>query len=146
MIDTTLEVLSEDDCIRLLRGCSVGRVGVVVDDYPVVLPVNYRMVEDRNGFCLVVRTRPGGLIDQPGRVGFQIDGIDPFHQQGWSVLVRGCLGHVDAEDLDRLSDSIDPRPWVGDRDSWLVIRPVAISGRRLHPPEVEWVLHAGAYL
>jgi hypothetical protein len=33
-------------------------------------------------------------------VAFEIDSIDPYHQQGWSVLVRGTLHHVDPDAAD----------------------------------------------
>ena len=144
--DSFLEELGEKDCVRLLRSAAVGRIGVVVDGFPVVVPVNYRVIEDEHGLGLVVRTRQGSVIDRACNVGFELDGIDALHRQGWSVVVRGLLAHIDDGDLDELADAVDPRPWITERESWLVIRPVAITGRRLHPPELEWVLHAKAYL
>ena len=72
--------------------------------------------------------------------------VDPEHHQAWSVLVRGTLEHLDAVAVELLRDGIEPRPWVGERESWLVLRPIAITGRRLHAPEVEWVFNACAYL
>ena len=80
------------------------------------------------------------------RFAFEIDGIDPAHQQGWSVLVRGTLHHVDP-DAAEFRERFDPEPWlVEERDAWLVVDPFAITGRRLHPAEPEWAFHVRAYL
>jgi hypothetical protein len=45
MTDAWLEELSYDDCLQRLREHTVGRIGVVIHYAPVVLPVNYRLVE-----------------------------------------------------------------------------------------------------
>jgi Pyridoxamine 5'-phosphate oxidase len=74
-------------------------------------------------------------------VAFEIDGIDPAHQGGWSVLVRGTLHHVDPDAAD-FRERFDSEPWVAaERESWLAIEPFAITGRRLHAAEREWAFH-----
>ena len=45
MTEAWLEVLDVETCKRLLRENAVGRIAVVADDFPIVLPVNYRVVE-----------------------------------------------------------------------------------------------------
>jgi len=141
-----LEELSSAECVRLLGNRGVGRVGVVVDDYPIVVPVNYRAIENDHGFVVIVRTQPGGVIDRALNVGFQVDGLDAVHHVGWSVLVRGVLGHIDDGDVALLSTEIDPEPWVAAQTSWLVVRPTAITGRRLRAMDVEWAFSLHAYL
>jgi hypothetical protein len=141
-----LEELSDAECLRLLGRRGVGRVAVVVDDFPIVVPVNYRVVDADPGVVVIVRTQPGSVIDRALQVGFQVDGIDAAHRAGWSVLVRGSLSHLDDADVALLGEEIDPDPWVADRSSWLVVRPIAITGRRLHPTEVEWAFSLRAYL
>jgi nitroimidazol reductase NimA-like FMN-containing flavoprotein (pyridoxamine 5'-phosphate oxidase superfamily) len=147
MTDATLEVLSPEECWSLLRGHGVGRVAFVVDDAPVVLPVNYRVVEMTGRTCIALRTRPGNVLDQaPIMVAFEIDDIDASRRQGWSVLVRGTLSHIDA-DVPTIRERFDSAPWIGaDRDAWLIVEPFAISGRRLHHPEQEWAFNARAYI
>jgi hypothetical protein len=79
-------------------------------------------------------------------VAFEIDGIDPVRHEGWSVLVRGMLHHVDP-DAAEFRDRFDPEPWVAaERDSWLAIDPFAITGRRLRAAEQEWAFIFHAYL
>ena len=44
---------------------------------------------------IAIRTRAGNVIDHTGElVGFEIDGVDPARDGGWSVLVRGRLSRV----------------------------------------------------
>ena len=147
MPDASLEHLPHEECLRLLRENTLGRIAVVVDDFPIVLPVNYRLLETSGLTWVVFRTRPGNVIDQaPMNAGFEIDGIDPIHHRGWSVLVRGTLHHVDADAAD-FRERFDPEPWLlAERDAWLAIQPFAISGRRLYSTTPEWAFHARAYL
>ena len=86
MTDRTLDQLSAETCIDLLRMHSIGRISVIVDGFSVVLPVNYRFVESRTGPLILIRTRPGNVIDQAGvNAAFEIDSIDPGHCLGQSV-------------------------------------------------------------
>lgn len=133
MTDAWLEQLSQEACLRLLREGAVGRVGVVVDGDPIILPVNYRLVEPPSGPLLVVRTRPGNVIEQAAtNVAFEIDSVDLVNQRGWSVVVRGELLHAyPASASER--ELYEPDPWLTDgRNAWLFIDPFAISGRELH--------------
>jgi uncharacterized protein len=143
MNDTVLEDLAQEECLRLLRSQSVGRIAVVVDEFPIVVPVNYRLAEMGHRTWIVVRTRPGNVLDRASmHVAFEIDGIDPVHRQGWSVLARGTLRHLDPGTGD-FATCFDPGPWVAsERDAWLVIEPLVITGRQLRAPEFEWALHS----
>src|ERR1017187_6184408 len=92
--DVELEELSEQACRLLLGVAAVGRIAFVIDGLPIILPVNFRLLTDDSGLSILLRARAGHSIDGAARpVAFQIDGIDPGHQQGWSVLVRGELRH-----------------------------------------------------
>ena len=142
-----LEELPLEECLRLLRAGSVGRIAFSVDDFPVVFPVNYRLVETSAPTWIALRTRPGNVIDNaPLATAFEIDSIDDQHHLGWSVLVRGTLEHVDP-DAAGFRERFDPDPWLGaERESWLAIVPFAITGRRLLPAEQVWAFHQRAYL
>lgn len=148
MPDNTLDVIPRDVCLELLRAHSVGRVAVIEAGYPMVVPVNYLVVEVETQHFISIRTRPGNLIDRSGPpVAFEIDGIDSYHGTGFSVVVRGKLHHL--IDLERRgwNGPLDPEPWIEhDRDAWLLIEPESITGRRLRPKETEWAFHLRAYL
>ena len=146
MEDAWLEELPYQDCLALLRAHEVGRIAVVIDDFPVVLPVNFRLVETSGRTWLALRTRPGNVIERAAmHAAFEIDGIDAVHHEGWSVLVRGTLHHVDPDAAD-FRERFDPEPWlIAERDAWLVVDPFSITGRRLHAPPPEWAFHPRAY-
>jgi nitroimidazol reductase NimA-like FMN-containing flavoprotein (pyridoxamine 5'-phosphate oxidase superfamily) len=141
-----LEELSHENCLAYLREGTVGRLAIVVHDAPVILPVNFRLVETVELTWIALRTRPGNVIEAaPPRVAFEIDGIDAGRREGWSVLVRGTMHHVDPGAAD-FATRFDAHPWLADRDAWLVIEPFAITGRRLHATTNEWAFHQRAYL
>ncbi len=147
-----LDELSLEECQALLNAGEVGRIAVVVDEFPVVLPVNYRIAqttgrETSPRTWIALRTRPGNVIDRaPMNVAFEIDGIDARKREGWSVLVRGTLHHVDP-DAAGFRERFDPEPWLAtEREAWLVIEPFAITGRRLRAKEPEWAFDPRSYL
>ncbi len=147
MTNPWLETLSHDECLDLLRSWVVGRVAVMQEGFPVVLPVNFKLVETTGPPWIALRTRPGNVIDDaPMPVAFEIDSISMAGHHGWSVLVRGTLHHVNPE-TGGFRERFDPEPWLAaDRDAWLIIEPFSITGRRLHSTEPEWSFHLSAYL
>ena len=132
LIEQGLEVLDERQCRRLLAGSSVGRVAVAVDSVPVVLTVNYRLIDD----AIVFRTGKGAKLDaaaMTSRVAFQVDGgLDPQYREGWSVLCVGLASIVgDEAQLERLR-ALLPEPWApGQRHTVIRITIEALSGRRI---------------
>lgn len=136
MVDsrTWLEHIGGDECWRLLAGVPVGRLGVLNDSAPEIYPVNHA-VDDGT---IVFRTDPGskvrGLLRSPA-VCFEVDGIDPVHETGWSVLVKGQATHVvDPDDLRHLR-SLELRYWsLGDKEQWVRITPTEVTGRRIWKP------------
>ncbi len=148
--DPQLEELPVEECLDLLRENSVGRIAFVTDELLTVLPVNYRVVEaggQTPGKWLALRTRPGNVIERASMmVAFEIDGIDALRRQGWSVLVRGTLHHVDP-DAATFRERFDSEPWLAtERDAWLIVEPFKITGRRLVAHEPEWAFSPHAYL
>ena len=138
--------LSQETCLQHLREGAVGRIAFVVDDDPLILPVNYRLVEPASGPLLAVRTRPDTVIDHaPTNVAFEVDAIDPVHHEGWSVLVRGELLHANPNSAE-FRELNDPDSWLGDRTSWLLIDPWAITGRELRGGEQVWQFRPGEYV
>jgi nitroimidazol reductase NimA-like FMN-containing flavoprotein (pyridoxamine 5'-phosphate oxidase superfamily) len=129
-----LEVLPPDVCKRLLTLHHLGRLGVIADDRPLVLPVNYAF----DGDDIVFRTDDGtklhSAIGNP--VAFEIDGVDNVWHSGWSVVVAGHAELVPDDEHDDLS-ALPLGPWCpGPKRTWVRIRPDNISGRRIVPLEV----------
>jgi nitroimidazol reductase NimA-like FMN-containing flavoprotein (pyridoxamine 5'-phosphate oxidase superfamily) len=143
-----LEELTRDECLARLKEHEVGRVAFVANDgAPVVLPVNFRLVETASGTWIALRTRPESKLERAElMVAFEIDEVDRLHHEGWSVLVRGTLHHVYPDSTD-FSRRFDPHPWLAqERDSWLIIDPFDITGRRLRATEEEWSFDSVEYL
>ena len=133
-----IDELSEEECLSLLRVSKFGRVAIIVDEFPVVLPVNHRLVDDAGGAFLLLRTRSGNVIDQASTaVAFQVDGVEPARREGWSVLVRGRSRRVDP-DTAELCEGLGLETWLAGRDTWVVIEPILITGRRLHAAPRDW--------
>jgi hypothetical protein len=134
--------LTYDDCITLLATHDTGRIAVLQDDFPVAFPLNYRVVELEGEKVLAIRTRTGNAVDHVDeRVGFEIDGVDPGHDGGWSVVVRGRLRAVSA------GADVDSFPVItSHRDAWRVIVPTSITGRRVVADPMRWSFNPAAYL
>ncbi len=138
-----IDDLPVGECLELLEASIVGRIAVVVDGFPVILPVNHRLVEFEGEQVVCLRTRAGTSLDSDtAQVAFQVDGFDVHKHQGWSVLVRGTLRQVDEDALG----GIVLESWAGGREMWLVVVPHTVTGRRLHAPPPDWPFHPHAYL
>jgi nitroimidazol reductase NimA-like FMN-containing flavoprotein (pyridoxamine 5'-phosphate oxidase superfamily) len=128
-----LVVLAEEECLSLLVGVGIGRVGFELDGVPHVLPMNCAV--DHDG-TVVFRTADDSVLAQiAGRVAvFEVDGFDEHTRTGWSVCVRGR-----GRDLDGATDRLARRlldlsviPWApGARDRWFAIPPEEVVGRRI---------------
>lgn len=126
-----LKDMPREECFQLLESRQVGRIGFVDPDGPVVLPVNYVILEE----SVLIATMPGNSISSHavGRpVAFEVDEIDEFNETGWSVLVRGLASVVANDELPDEEDQ--PNPWAeGDRSLVMRISPSHVSGRYLLP-------------
>lgn len=129
-----LRVLPRDECIRLLATIelSLGRVAFIDQARPVVLPVNYRVRDD----AVIFRTDPGSKLDAATRgawVAFEVDHVDAWWQEGWSVLVHGRAEHVeDPGELERLQQLLPLHPWApGAKTHYVRIPMTHVSGRQI---------------
>jgi nitroimidazol reductase NimA-like FMN-containing flavoprotein (pyridoxamine 5'-phosphate oxidase superfamily) len=127
-----LEVLDRDECLRLLGGAVIGRVGVSSGALPRVLPVNFRLDGDR----ILIRTGRGTKLDAATAnavVAFEVDDIDPVDQTGWSVLVTGVAREVtDPAELAAVRAAPMAR-WAppGHDDRVMAISTELVDGRRI---------------
>lgn len=127
-----LEVLTFDDCMRLLGERHVGRVAFVEAGTPMIVPVNYRL----DGAGVVIRSAPGSKLDSSDRgrpLAFEIDDHDVDGRTGWSVLVTGVTEPInDPEEVARFREVLDA--WaLGDRTdvALLRLRTDTVTGRRI---------------
>jgi uncharacterized protein len=128
---TGIEVLDRAECVRLLETQSVGRLAVVDEGSPVILPVNYVIDDDH----VVFRTAEGTKLDaaaRQGPVAFEIDQTDPVYHTGWSVVVRGSAEVATDDVLLARLRALPLRPWsTHEKSNWVRIRLVHVTGRRI---------------
>jgi nitroimidazol reductase NimA-like FMN-containing flavoprotein (pyridoxamine 5'-phosphate oxidase superfamily) len=128
-----LQVLSAEQSLALVSRHlpHVGRVALPADDGPIVLPINYRVVDD----TVVFRTGPGSQLASAAGgvpVAFEVDEVDEAWEEGWSVLVRGRAVEVtEPDELARLQ-RLPLRAWAsGAKTRYIKIVPSEITGRRI---------------
>jgi nitroimidazol reductase NimA-like FMN-containing flavoprotein (pyridoxamine 5'-phosphate oxidase superfamily) len=141
MSDAKLEVLDEDECVRLIGPGGIGRLVFAGSFDLTVLPVNYVLL----GGAILFRTAEAGSVDEDLRTGiehaeyrvaFEVDDFDTEAREGWSVLIQGPAHHLDdpAEQAEALAAGVEPWPG-GDREHFIRITPARITGRRIrHEP------------
>ena len=127
-----MEVLSSEECLRLLDGEQIGRVAFISRGEPLIMPINYRM----HAGHIVFRTTTGEKLDAARNaksVGFEIDSWDTNSHTGWSVIVRGSAREVEAPQVIDELNSLGLEPWANsvERDNWVHIVADEITGRRI---------------
>lgn len=129
LISDGLEILDDEECMRLLASTTVGRIGVTIGALPAIFVVNY-LLDDGD---IVFRTSEGTKLTaalQHAVVAFEADLTDPVSRLGWTVQVVGVAEEFTPEDGFR-----GPTPWApGVRDHFVRIRPQFVSGRRIPRP------------
>lgn len=123
--------LDADECRALLGTHGVGRIAVTADEGPLIVPVNYGVVDG----AIVFRTAAGATpaLAAGHRVAFEVDRVDDALSSGWSVLVRGNAQTVtDPDEARRLDGQVHSGPWAGgDRDLWMRVAVETATGRRI---------------
>ncbi len=131
LVDQGLELLSEEAAWNLLTREEVGRVGLSVAALPVILPVNFVVIDG----CIVFRTAPGSKLAAAvtgAVVAFEVDSHDSSSRSGWSVLVVGRSEVIHGLDETFKVLAAKLEPYVdGIRSSLVRIRPEFVSGRRV---------------
>jgi nitroimidazol reductase NimA-like FMN-containing flavoprotein (pyridoxamine 5'-phosphate oxidase superfamily) len=136
MGETAFEILSEDECLRLLTGAQYGRVAVVVNrDRPEIFPINFILHQRTVAF---LTSSPVLLSWAPlGKVAFEADWVDPDSHEGWDVVVTGVGADI-TDSVDNLSQLVRTGSfeiWApGPKDRWIAIVEPYFSGRRLYRP------------
>jgi nitroimidazol reductase NimA-like FMN-containing flavoprotein (pyridoxamine 5'-phosphate oxidase superfamily) len=132
-VQTWLIDISTDECTQLLAATNLGRLGVVTGGRPEIFPVNH--VYDRQSGCVVFPTKTGtklhAALDWPW-VAFEVDGLDPDGQGGWSVLVVGRAEELtDAAEIERIAPARRVLWGAGSGSHWVRVVPSTMTGRRI---------------
>jgi uncharacterized protein len=126
--------LSREECLRLLKSQSFGRLAVNTGKGPpVIRPVNYFF--DERSQSVVFRTAVGskfyGLL-KSAEAAFEVDRVEGASRTGWSVIVQGVTDEVTHPSEVRRLDDLGLDPWApGYKAHWIQIRAWTVSGRRI---------------
>src|SRR5436190_18662413 len=115
-----LESIELEECLKLLTNHHFGRLAVVIDDQPLIFPVNYALY----GGQVVFRTDPGTKLHgaKDHRVAFEIDSADNVYHDGWSVLVVGIAREATEPARIRELAQLPLSPWSsGPKTHWMCI-------------------------
>ena len=128
----TSDTLTTTDCWQHLATEQFGRVGLLVEGRPEILPVNYAI----DGKTILFRTSEGSVLNEASMcvVAFEVDRVNVATHEGWSVMVQGV-----AQDIGNAIDPTSERlrrlaliTWApGARQCWFRVDPDKITGRRL---------------
>lgn len=131
MREPTIRELDRGEAVELLGRASVGRVAVILDGVPHVVPVNFRVHDG----AVVFRSGSGtklaaALAEQP--VSFEVDRVHEDTQTGWSVLVSGRASVVTEPAALAAIAALDLVAWApGAHDQVVRIAPDLVSGRQI---------------
>jgi len=126
------EEIGRDECLALMATERLGRLGLVVDGVPIVLPMQFVL----DGDLVVLQTNQGAkTLHAPlSSVSFEVDHVDWEQGVGWSVLIQG-IGEDISTAIDERSQErrlLAVHSWAPPpADRWLTIIPRKITGRRV---------------
>ena len=128
-----LEVMSKQECLDLLPKVGIGRIGIAINQFPQIFPINFARSRDD----IVFMTGPGtkltsALLGRP--VAFEVDYVSPMYHAGWSIVITGSCEEIIAPDELVEAKRLPLQPWApGNRRHYVRIRNEEISGRRIAP-------------
>lgn len=126
-----LEVLSRAECLDLLATATLGRVGVSIGALPVVLPVNYGVLDGDLVFRTVEGTKLAGAAAN-AVVAFEVDAVDGAGAVAWSVLVVGRSDIVEDAAERAAAEAVIPATWLPTDPAHVVrVHADRVSGRRV---------------
>ncbi|GAA1757908.1 pyridoxamine 5'-phosphate oxidase family protein [Pseudarthrobacter sulfonivorans] len=137
--ESPVEVLAPAECWKYLQSSYIGRLAVINGAVPEIFPVNFMVVDE----TVVFRTAPGTKLRSLLRgtaVAFEVDGLNPYGTEVWSVVVKGEPGPFEGDPASLQEGGPDREPWQSGLKEHLVqIRPADISGRRFAvSPRTRW--------
>jgi uncharacterized protein len=127
--------LDRAECEGLLASRNVGRLGLVIDGHPYVIPTHYATP---GGGVIVFRAALRSLLMEASlrEVAFEVDDAQPKTRTGWFVTVIGVARDI-ADAIDETSMSLRQLPIVEwsseDRPEWFKVGPLELIGHRLTP-------------
>ncbi|HTU72061.1 MAG TPA: pyridoxamine 5'-phosphate oxidase family protein [Trebonia sp.] len=136
-MEAIVEELGESEALRLIEQARVGRIGFTGRYGPVVLPVNYKVIDSDIVFRVEMYASLGedlrtGIPGAQYRVAFEVDEMRPPAGSGWMVMIQGTAHHVDDEAGRAELLSAGVQEWAAAENAlFMRISPVLVTGRRI---------------
>lgn len=129
-----VEILTDEECMEVLRLATVGRIAITRSALPEIFPVSHRVLDGKVLFYSNPGAKLNSALDR-NVVAFETDVIDDEQGLARSVLVVGVAEVVHDEDLIERAGRLAFDWWVDPHPEHLVQVSVArISGRRFRRP------------
>ncbi|HEY5222426.1 MAG TPA: pyridoxamine 5'-phosphate oxidase family protein [Microbacteriaceae bacterium] len=130
--------LSDEECWKLLRTQTLGRVATSAGGMVDIFPVNYYA----DGSSILFRTAPGDKLVEltiNENVTFEVDAYTELI--AWSVIAKGTARALDRQSEVDDAEKLPLNSWIPTLKSVYVrITPQSLTGRRFERgPEPEWV-------
>ncbi|WP_406054217.1 pyridoxamine 5'-phosphate oxidase family protein [Kribbella sp. NBC_00889] len=128
-----LEIVSNADCLHLLRSVPLGRLVYTDGGLPAVRLVNFVLDDD----TIVFSTGPGDKLRAAERgdvVAFEADDVDLERHLGWTITAVGHLSVATPDETAALRAALPLRSWLPLDDPQVVRLGIeSLDGRRLLP-------------
>lgn len=136
-VDSPVEHLSEEECWRLLREQTLGRIATSAGGVVDIFPINYYA----DGSSILFRTAPGDKLAEltiNEKVVFEVDGYTDT--TAWSVIAKGTAQALDRQSEIDEAEALPLNPWIPTmKSAYVRITPHILSGRRFERgPEPQW--------
>ena len=130
---STLLVIDQGECLRLLGGVHLGRLGFTSRSLPVILPVNF-VVDDSRGVFTTDSASILAAAIASDIACLEVDDHDAVSHTGWSVLATGHLNELSDDEADEVTRRAPLPSWRPMPFPHVVgLEIEMISGRRLSP-------------
>lgn len=126
-----MEILGRGECLDLLRTQPVARLGLSIHALPVIVPVNFAVLEEEIVICTAAGSKLAAACHR-AVVALEVDDYDAMNHTGWSVLVQGGSRVIDDATEVHGARDLALRPWANESaDRWIAVSTDLISGRRI---------------
>ena len=126
-----LEEMTRLECLERLGTTRLGRIGINIAAMPVILPVNFVLLDGAVVFRTAIGTKLAAATSK-AVVAFEVDSYEPEKETGWSVLVIGISTHVTDTELIERAEQLLATAWspTHQADHVVQIETEQVTGRK----------------
>lgn len=128
-----LEEMTEAECLACLDETDIGRLAILIDGEPRLVPVAYQHLDGSLYVHRVMGERIDAVTGADQTVVVEVDVLDPDTWTGRSVVVEGSLERLHVREGHVLPPDPQGAPWSvpAPREELLRVRIGSVTGRRI---------------